>query len=132
MNELKISKKGMGVLPPSDRPLDPRQQRFIESYFNVDSQTFGNSLQSAIAAGYSMETSKNLTHNRPRWLSEKLGQLLIMEPEHLLLKLSQIINSPQETTQNKLKAIDMMMKHRQMFGKRPSMNVLVNIQNVLD
>ena len=79
-----------------------------------------------------METSKNLTHNRPKWLSEKLGQLSTMEPEHLLLKLSQIINNPNETTQNKLKAIDMMMKHRQMFGEKSSLNVLVNIQNVLD
>ncbi|MEK7059734.1 MAG: hypothetical protein AAB971_03190 [Patescibacteria group bacterium] len=55
-----------------------------------------------------------------------------MEPELLLLKLTGIINDAQETTPNKLRAIDMMMKHYQMFGDKNVFAVQLNIQNVLD
>lgn len=78
------------------------------------------------------ETARNLTYNRPKWLSEKLGQMQTMEPELLLLKLTGIINDNTETTQNKLRAIDMMMKHYQMFGPSNLMAVQLNIQSVLD
>lgn len=83
-------------------------------------------------AGYTSETARNLTHNRPKWLSEKLGQMQTMEPELLLLKLTGIINNPRETTQNKLRAIDMMMKHYQMFGAANVTAFQLNIQSVLD
>lgn len=112
--------------------LDPRQERFLELYFSVSSPTFGNCYQSAISAGYTTETARNLMHNRPKWLSEKLGQMQTMEPELLLLKLTGIINDRAETTQNKLRAIDMMMKHYQMFGDKNVFAMQLNIQNVLD
>lgn len=128
-NEIQIRE---GVSPTSKAALDPRQVKFIDLYFNADSITFGNCYQSAIKAGYSIETARNLTHNRPRWLSEKLGQMQVMEPELLLLKLTTIINNPSEITQNKLKAIDMMMKHYHMFGASSITQVRVNIQSVLD
>jgi hypothetical protein len=96
--------------------LDPRQEKYISPYTDPASKFFGNSFQSATAAGYSVQTARNLTHNRRGWLSIKLGQLKVMEPELLLLKLTTIINNPAEPTQNKLRAIDMMMKHFQMFG----------------
>lgn len=113
-------------------PLDPRQEKFLDLYFSVTSPSFGNCYQSAMRAGYTSETARNLTHNRPKWLSEKLGQMQTMEPELLLLKLTGIINDRAETTQNKLKAIDMMMKHYQMFGAANVMAVQLNIQSVLD
>lgn len=112
--------------------LDPRQDKFLELYFSVTSPTFGNCYQSAMRAGYTSETARNLTHNRPKWLSEKLGQMQTMEPELLLLKLTGIINDRAETTQNKLRAIDMMMKHYQMFGTGNVLAVQLNIQSVLD
>jgi hypothetical protein len=112
--------------------LDPRQEKFLELYLSVTSQSFGNCYQSAMRAGYTNETARNLTHNRPKWLSEKLGQMKTMEPELLLLKLTGIINGEHETTQNKLRAIDMMMKHYQMFGERNLFALQLNIQSVLD
>lgn len=111
--------------------LDPRQELFIDSYFNVNSKTFGNCYKSAIKAGYSDLTARNLTHNKPTWLSEKIGELKVMEPELLVLKLSQIINNSTETTANKLKAIDMLMKHNGMYGSTYQNNVQINIQDVL-
>lgn len=112
--------------------LDPRQDKFISLYFDVSSPTFGNCYQSALRSGYTSETARNLTHNRPKWLSEKLGQMQTMEPELLLLKLTGIINDRTETTQNKLRAIDMMMKHYQMFGPSHVTALQLNIQSVLD
>ncbi len=112
--------------------LDPRQDKFISLYFSPDSPSFGNCYRSAVESGYTIETARNLMHNRPKWLSEKLGQMQSLEPELLLLKLTSIINDPAETTQNKLKAIDMMMKHHQMFKTQSLVAVQLNIQSVLD
>jgi hypothetical protein len=50
----------------------------------------------------------------------------------LLLKLTTIINSASEGTQTKLRAIEMMMKHYQMFGISSITNVQLNIENVID
>lgn len=112
--------------------LDPRQEKFLDLYFSASSPSFGNCYQSAMRAGYTSETARNLTHNRPKWLSEKLGQIQTMEPELLLLKLTGIINDRAETTQNKLRAINMMMKHYQMFGAANVTAFQLNIQSVLD
>lgn len=124
--------KHVGVDPTSTAALDPRQERFIDLYLNADSISFGNCYQSALKAGYTKETARNLTHNRPKWLSEKLGQIQTMEPSLLLLKLTNIINADSESTHNKLRAIDMMMRHYQMFGINQLTNVQINIENVLD
>lgn len=114
---------------------DPRQEKFIELYFSVSSGTFGNCYQSAIGAGYTVETARNLTHNKPKWYSEIIGQMQGIQPEHIILKLTDIINSNDETTQNKLKAIDMVMKHNGMY-QHPNHSVLelrkFSIESILD
>lgn len=130
-----IFQKEQGVSPKGTLlALDPRQNRFISLYLDVSSRTFGNCYQSAVGAGYTEQTARNLTHNKPKWYSEIIGQNEGVQPEHLVLKLTEIINDTDETTQNKLKAIDMMMKHRGMYQN--STNVLqlnkINIQSVLD
>lgn len=132
MKETILQENRAGVLPTTNTPLDPRQEKYTELYFTAGSESFGNSYQSAIRAGYSIETARNLTHNRPKWLSEKLGQIQVMDPELLLLKLTTIINSERSATRDKLKAIDMMMKYYQMFGAKSQLSVRVNIQSVLD
>jgi hypothetical protein len=55
-----------------------------------------------------------------------------VEPGLLLMKLTAIINSPSEPTQNKQRAIDMMMKHYRMFGNDTRIGAVINIQSVLD
>lgn len=52
---------------------DPRQVDFIEYYFNRDSETYSNALQSALKAGYSQEYAESITHKMPQWLAEKVG-----------------------------------------------------------
>ena len=101
-------------------------------YCDASGPTFGNSYKSALAAGYSDLTARNMTHNKPAWYSEKLGQIKVMEPMDLLAKLSAIIADSSEPTVIKLKAIDMLLKVNGMY--RPDVHSItqINIQNVLD
>lgn len=135
MNKLDLidGLKEVGVYPQLYKPFTPRQQRFMELYLDVGSKTFGNCYQSAIGAGFTDPTARNLTHNKPKWYSDLIGQNSGIQPEHLVLKLTDIINDVGETTQNKLKAISMMMKYRGMYQTTPSILInQVNIQSVLD
>lgn len=125
-----ISKPAGGSPQGTLSPLAPRQRLFIEHYLNADSPTFGNCYASAILAGYSDQTARNLMHLRPAWLSETIGQNLKLEPADLLAKLAQIIDDRSETTQNKLRAIEMMMKHYHMYGAANITALQLNIQNV--
>lgn len=123
------------VGPPRGKSLDPRQSKFISLYCDSDSTTFANCYKSALGAGFSVQTARNLTHNKPVWYSETLGHMATIEPEHLSIKLISIMNDPLETTQNKLRAIDMLMKHKGMYQVAPH-NVLqlnrISIESVLE
>ncbi len=114
-----------------DTTLRLRQERYVEAFTSMDSPTFGNSYRSALTAGFSDQTARNLTHNRPAWLSEKLGQIKVMEPEDIVLKLSEIIENGSETTANKLKALDMLAKINNMYRPVVQHFNQLNIQNVL-
>lgn len=58
---------------------DPRQTLFLSYYLDPKSKTFSNALQSALKAGYSQETSESITSNMPSWLSESLGDNLLVK-----------------------------------------------------
>ena len=133
MKTISKNSKQVGVRPQGTlSPLAPRQQRFMEYYLDAGSDTFGNCYSSAVRAGYTEQTARNLTHLKPAWLSETIGQNVTFEPADLLAKLAQIIDDRNETTQNKLRAIDMMMKHYHMFASTSITAVQLNIQSVLD
>lgn len=115
--------------------LDPRQKRFIDYYLDSKSESFANCYQSAIRAGFSDQTARNLTHNKPKWYSEIIGQTAGAEPEHLMIKLTDIMNDPNESTQNKLKAMDLLMKAKGMYQTK-NHNILelrkITIESILD
>ncbi len=127
-----FQKRGRESPPGTLQALDPRQREFFGHYMDANSPTFGNCYQSALRAGYTDQTARNLMHLRPAWLSEIIGQNTKFEPEDLLAKLGEIINDRGETTQNKLRAIDMMMEHHRMYGDRNVFAMQFNIQSVLD
>jgi hypothetical protein len=70
----------------------------------------------------------------PKWYSQSIVQSEGVQPEHLVLKLTEIINDAKETTENKLKAMDMMMKYRGIYQTAPHHLEFnqINIQSVLD
>lgn len=59
--------------------IDPRQELFLSSYLNPQSETWGNALQSGLKAGYSQEYSESLTAQMPQWLSEGLGDNILLQ-----------------------------------------------------
>lgn len=106
-----------------------RQAYFLDSYTTPTSATFGNCLQSALDAGYTLKTARNLTHLNPNWLSDKLGHMAhSTTPEQLTSALSGVINDMNEPTLIRLRAIDLMMKHYGLYTHATQKNsVTLNI-----
>lgn len=132
-------------LAPADRKLStkranqwqntPQQNKFMESWLDVDSPTFGNAYQSATAAGYSDNYSKQLASIGLKWLTE-YNKISKLELEHLELKLIKMINgvpnskSPDDT---KIKAIEMIAKLRGMLTDNSvapqGVNISINLNS---
>ncbi len=53
--------------------LNPQQIAFLEAYLNIDADTFGNAVQSALKAKYSEDYANNITAVMPQWLLENVG-----------------------------------------------------------
>jgi|GEM_PF-924397 len=133
--EENVFQEVVGVRPTSEVALSPRQSKFKELYLDVKSPTFGNCYQSAVNSGFTDLTARNLTHNKPKWYSVIIGEIQSIEPEHILLKLMSIVNNPDETTPNQLKALDMLMKHKGMYIDRTYQTLEfrnISIESVLD
>ena len=78
--------------------LSPQQQLFIQNYLDPKSKNFGNALQSALTAGYSDATSKNITVNPPAWLSEVLGKSrkIVKAERNLDMALDGLLDDPEK------------------------------------
>ena len=100
------------------RPLTPRQSTYMQTYADPDSSTFGNSYKSALSAGYSNQTARNLSHLNPEWRSENIGQMAVISPDDIMRELTAIINNGAEPTIVRLKGIEMCMKAYSMMVQR--------------
>ena len=69
----------------TDRILSPQQELFLASYTNPKSETFGNALQSALKAGYKQEYAENITNLMPDWLSESMGDMIMLRKAERVL-----------------------------------------------
>ena len=58
-----------------EKLLTPQQELFLSYYTNPKSETFSNTYQSALKAGYSEEYSQNITGQLPDWLSESISDM---------------------------------------------------------
>lgn len=58
---------------------DPRQQLFLATLLDPKSPTFSNVLRSAMAVGYTESYASVLTTQMPKWLSENLGRLSMLQ-----------------------------------------------------
>ena len=110
--------------------LTPRQSTFIRAYTDPVSSSFGNCYQSAVAAGYSDTTARNLTHLNPEWLSENIGRMTAIKPDEIMTVLTDIIYNSAEPTVVRLRAIEMTMRaynmlaqHREQEQKSLTLNI---------
>jgi len=97
--------------------LTPRQNAYLEAYTTPSSATFGNSYRSAITAGYSSQTARNITHLQPEWLSENIGQIAIIQPGEIMQELTAVIHNDNEPTIIRLKAMELSMRAYDMLQK---------------
>ncbi len=76
----------------------PRQQEYLKNYLDPKSKYFGNSLQSALAAGYSQEYSESIIVQEPDWLRDALGKSRkVIKAEHNLdLALDGLLDDPEK------------------------------------
>ncbi|USN96465.1 MAG: hypothetical protein H6797_05375 [Candidatus Nomurabacteria bacterium] len=98
--------------------LTPKQSAYIQAYASPDSASFGNSYQSALLAGYSFQTARNMTHLRPEWLSENIGQMAVIKPQEIMQELTTVIHNENEPTIIRLKAMELSMKAYSMLQQR--------------
>lgn len=116
---------------PTSVSLNPQQELFASLYLDPTSLSFGNCYRSAIKSGYSDTTAKNLTHNNPKWLSEIIGKIQYKyTPELLLKKLGGIIDDDSTKPGDRIRAIELLMKHYGMFVER-SINVTTSVETLL-
>lgn len=108
--------------------LTPRQSRFIQAYSSPDSPSFANAYQSAKTAGYSDLTARNITHLRPQWYSDSIGQIAsTVEPQQLTEVLTAVIYSDMEPTILKLRAVELMMKYYGMLKQSQTSTTAVAV-----
>lgn len=100
--------------------LTPRQSVYLQAYTDPASTTFGNSYQSARAAGYSDQSARNFTLKRTAWMSDTVGQMATtaISPDEIMATLTAIIHDQSQPTIIRLKSIELTMKAYNMLAQR--------------
>ena len=100
--------------------LTPRQSIYLRAYTDPASATFGNSYQSARAAGYSDQSARNFTPKRTAWMSDTVGQMATtaISPDEIMATLTAIIHDQSQPTIIRLKSIELTMKAYNMLAQR--------------
>lgn len=111
---------------------NPKQQLFLENYFDPQSKTFGNVFQSALTAGYKESYARTLTRqsNKNIWLVEYLNKN-VLQAEHITAGITSIATDPHSKPSERLKAYELLAKLQGMLVDR-SANVSVNIEAALN
>ena len=107
---------------------NPQQELFLDHYLDVNSSTFGNAYQSALAAGYSEDYAKHITAMRPEWLADN-SRIRNLEFNHLTsiadnIATTKHINSksPDDT---RLKAVELSAKLKGLLVDRKEVKTAV-------
>ncbi len=104
-----------------------KQVRTAELYFNPQNRkTFGNLAASALEAGFSKSYAYSISRDTP-WINEIKRQLQTYEPDHIYRAFQDVaING---TDANRLKALELMGKHKGMFIDRIQQDIQVKFVN---
>jgi hypothetical protein len=69
------AKKPIKKLEKNRTLFNPQQWLFLEHFLAVGKRTFGNYMQSALAAGYTLATAKNFSVRERQWLEKALAEI---------------------------------------------------------
>ena len=109
--------------------LEPRQEAFLDNYYDPNSETFGKVHLSAIEAGYSDSYARVLKAPavNNQWL--RYNKRRELTPEHIMAGIQNIAVS-KASPRDKLKAYELLMKVHGMLVER-SVNANYNIETAL-
>lgn len=104
-----------------------KQVRTAENYFNPQNhKTFGNLTESALQAGYSKSYANSIVRDTP-WVQEIKRQLQTFEPDHIYRAFQDLAINGKDS--DKLKALELMGKHKGMFIDRIQQDIQVKFVN---
>ena len=111
--------------------LTPKQIQFAQNYFEPDSPTFSNAYQSAIKAGYTEWTARQITSNalNLQWIKDASRQLAKMEPKHIVKKLEALTNANKDS--DKIRALELLARVNGLFIDRSIQHVDVQFTNAV-
>ena len=108
-----------------------RQVKFIDAYMDPKSDTFGNSYQSAIKAGFSESYASQIM--KPSvgldWVSHAYN-IMKLEPDHLKMSLTKIITDDYSKDSDKIAAIKLLGQEQGLFVEKKVIG-LVGIEQAL-
>ena len=140
MTEKKPSKKGkkFGLRKQGEKGVtanqwtnSPQQNEFLRFYLNPEQEeTWGNSYQSAIKAGYSESYASKIMTVAPQWI-QQANNIVRLQPEHLKQALASIANSKFEKASDRIQAIKLLGIDQGMFVQKQLVGH-VNIEDALN
>lgn len=108
-----------------------RQVKFIDAYMSPKSDTFGNSYQSALKAGFSETYAMNIM--KPSvgldWVKQAYN-IMKLEPDHLKMSLAKIITDDFSKDSDKISAIKLLGQEQGMFTEKKLIGI-VGIEQAL-
>lgn len=125
MNEL--DKPDVNKLTPLK--LNKKQLRYVMGYYDPNSETFGNSYESALAAGfgkvYAVQLASPSRNNL--WVLEARKRMTHYSPDHIYQALQDVAQSG--ANKDKLKALELMGKAKGMFIDRTQSDIHITFTN---
>ena len=111
--------------------LSPRQEKFVDYYFNpTNKKTFANGYQSALAAGYSKTYAEQILVDNP-WLERAKQSIRRFEPEHIIQGIQiEATNYKDNKGSERLKAFELLAKMQGMLVEK-SMVAHVNVEQAI-
>lgn len=108
---------------------NPRQEKFLEYYFDNRSSTFANAFQSALLAGYTETYARTLTAPAVKNMWLRQNNRISLTEEHINLLVEDIAITGNRQS-DKLRALELLAKLRGMIVDK-SANISLNIEAAL-
>ncbi|MBA3678773.1 hypothetical protein H0W80_01070 [Candidatus Saccharibacteria bacterium] len=126
MNEL-LPKPDLTKIAPLK--LTKKQLKYVMSYYDPNSETFGNGYESGRAAGFAKVYSAQLASpaRNVQWVMEARKRMTHYSPDHIYQALQDVAQNA--APREKLKALELMGKAKGMFIDRSQQDVHVTFTN---
>lgn len=107
--------------------LTKKQLKFVEYYYDPNSETFGEIYKSGVRAGFGKTYALRLMSNKLLWLDDAKKRLKFMTTDHIYQSLQDV--AVKGDNKDKLKALELMGKAQGMFIDRQQKDVHVTFTN---